>query len=229
MAVEIKLPRLIYQPLFKDPGEADSIVGPLLFDKTPVTNQEFLIFVQAHPQFTRSKVASLFADVGYLAHWISDTSFLKHHAHFPVTYVSWFVARRFCESKGKRLPTIAEWEVASDSKNLKHETEILTWYSNPGTSLREVGKTASNVFGLKDTHGLVWEWVDNFSEVIMSGDSRGGSTTDSMFCGGAALKAKDPRRYAAFIRFAFRSSLNSKYTSANLGFRCVRDLKGISK
>jgi formylglycine-generating enzyme required for sulfatase activity len=52
---------------------------------------------------------------------------------------------------------------------------------------------------------------------------------DSLFCGGAALKAKDPKLYAAFMRFAFRSSLTAKYESANLGFRCVRDDKGNDK
>ena len=228
-AREIKLPKLIYQPLFKDPGETHTVVGPLHIDQTPVTNSEFLKFIRAYPQFSKSKVTSLFADTGYLSHWTSDTSFLKTQAQYPVTYVSWFVARRFCESKGKRLPTIAEWEVASDSQNPRHEAEILEWFSKPGAKLRAVGMKASNKYGLKDPHGLIWEWVDNFSESIMSGDSRGGSSTESMFCGGAALKAKDPRLYAAFIRFAFRSSLNSKYTSANLGFRCVREIKDVTK
>ncbi len=225
-AAEVKLPKSVYSPLFRDPGEADSVVGPLLVDKTPVTNQEFLAFVTAFPQFSKSKIQPLFADGGYLAHWLGDAAFAKGEARFPVTHVSWFAARRYCESRGKRLPTIAEWEVASDARSSRNEAKIMAWYGRPGARLRDVGAEPANKFGLTDAHGLIWEWVDNFSESIMSGDSRGGSSTESLFCGGAALKAKDPKMYATFMRFAFRSSLNARYTSVNLGFRCVRDMDG---
>lgn len=220
---EIKLTKEVYVPVFRDPGEIDIMVGPLLVDATPVTNQEFLAFIKAQPQFSRSKIPPLFADDGYLSHWTSDTTFTKSQANFPVIHVSWFAARKYCAAQGKRLPTIAEWEVASDAQNPKIESKILEWYAKPGSKLRSVGREPENKFGIKDAHGLIWEWVDNFSEAIMSGDSRGGSSTDSLFCGGTALKAKDPRLYATFMRFAFRSSLTAKYDSANLGFRCVKD------
>ena len=127
------------------------------------------------------------------------------------------------------MPTIAEWEVASDVQNPLIQNQILDWYAKPGVKLTNVSTGAINKFGLKGAHGMIWEWVDNFNEAIMSGDSRGGSSNESLFCGGAALKAKDPTLYAAFIRFAFRSSLTSKYVSTNLGFRCARDSKGHSK
>lgn len=228
-AKEIQLPKSIYSPLFKDPGEVDSIVGPILVDKTAVTNKEFLAFIKSSPQYSKSRILPLFADSGYLAHWSGDMTYVRSQSRFPVTHVSWFTARKFCQAQGKRLPTIAEWEVASDAQSPKNEAMILAWYGHADTPLTDVGTKPANKFGLNDAHGLIWEWVDNFSESIMSGDSRGGSTTESMFCGGAALKAKDPRRYATFMRFAFRSSLTAKYTSANLGFRCVKDIIGGSK
>lgn len=220
---EIKLAKAVYTPVFRDPGETDTVVGPLLVDETPVTNKEFLEFVLENSQFSRSKIPVLYSDKNYLVHWTGDGSFAKTEANFPVTNVSWFVARKYCAAKGKRLPTIAEWEVLSDSQNPKLQSKILEWYAKPGSKIRKVGVEPGNKFGVKDTHGLVWEWVDNFAEAIMSGDSRGGSSTDAMFCGGAALKAKDPSLYAAFMRFAFRSSLTAKYVSGNLGFRCVKD------
>lgn len=223
---EVKMPKEVYVPVFRDPGEADTLVGPLLIDETPVTNKDFLRFIRKHPQFSKSKIPSLFADNGYLSHWNGDNSFDSAHSQFPIVHVSWFVARKYCQAQGMRLPTIAEWEVASDAQNLKSEAAILEWYSKPGANLKKVGINSGNKFGVKDAHGLIWEWVDNFAEAIMSGDSRGGSPTDSLFCGGAALKAKDPKKYATFMRFAFRSSLTAKYTSANLGFRCVRDIEG---
>lgn len=226
---EIKLSKAPYSPVFREPGETDSVIGPLWVDETPVTNKEFLEFVRANPDFARSRIPVLYSDRGYLSHWTGDLSFSKREGNFPVTNVSWFVARRFCASRGKRLPTIAEWEVASDAQNPRLEAKILEWYAKPGSKLRGVGLESGNKFGVKDAHGLVWEWVDNFGEAIMSGDSRGGSPTDSLFCGGAALTAKDPKMYAAFMRFAFRSSLTGKYNSPVLGFRCVRDAIGDSK
>lgn len=226
---EVRLPKSVYAPVFRDPGETDTTVGPLRIDETPVTNREFREFVESHPEFGRSKIAALYADEGYLSHWTGDASFAKAEADFPVTRVSWFAARKYCAFRGKRLPTIAEWEVAADARNPKIEAKILEWYAKPDAKLRNVGLEPANKFGLKDVHGLVWEWVDNFGETIMSGDSRGGSSTASLFCGGAALKAKDPTLYATFIRFAFRSSLTARYVSANLGFRCVKDDKGGSR
>lgn len=219
------MPKGVYIPVFRDPGELDTQVGPLWVDETPVTNKAFLSFVKSKPEYSKSKAPKLFVGSGYLSHWSGDLSFDKSIENFPVVHVSWFMARKYCESRGKRLPTIAEWEVASDAQNPKIESGILEWYAKPGSKLRPVGQGPANRFGLKDAHGLIWEWVDNFSETIMSGDSRGGSSTDSLFCGGASLKAKDPKLYATFMRFAFRSSLDARYDSAILGFRCVKDYK----
>jgi formylglycine-generating enzyme required for sulfatase activity len=220
---EIYIPNSTYVPVFKDPGEQNVSVGPLWVDETPVTNRDFLAFVRANPRFTRSKVPALYSDKAYLSHWTGDLSFAPAEADFPVTNVPWFIARKFCAFKGKRLPTIAEWEVFSDSQNPKLEAAILEWYAKPGSTLKKVGLSPANKFGIKDTHGLIWEWVDNFGEAIMSEDTR---RADPLFCGGGSLKAKDPKRYAAFMRFAFRSSLTAKYNSANLGFRCVKDDSG---
>lgn len=225
-ATLVKVPRGVYQPLFRDPGEVDQAVGPLLVDQTPVTNKDFLEFVKKNPEFMKSKVKPLFTDANYLSHWKDDLSFASGRENYPVVNVSWFVARRYCESRGMRLPTIAEWEYFSDAQSPENEARILKWYSDKNETLRPVRQGPANKFGLHDIHGHIWEWVENFSEIIMSGDSRGGSSTESLYCGGAALKAKDPKKYAAFMRFAFRSSLKARSTVNSLGFRCVKSLDG---
>ena len=46
-----------------------------------------------------------------------------------------------------------------------------------------------------------------------------------LYCAGGALGATDTRNYAAFMRYAFRSSLKGNYTVPNLGFRGARDAK----
>ena len=64
----------------------------------------------------KDKISSKQAEKAYLKHWVKNgsnsyapkASELKH----PVTNVSWFAANAYCVSKGKRLPTIDEWEFA---------------------------------------------------------------------------------------------------------------------
>lgn len=210
-----------YSPVFRDEGEQDIRVPALIVDKTPVTNEQFLSFVRKNPEWRRSKVPKLFADKGYLSHWKSDLSFPKEASQQPVVWISWFAAKAYCEWRNMRLPTISEWEYFSDLQNSEYESEILKWYSVPTNTLAKVGQGAPNKFGVQDTWGLIWEWVDDFSSVIMSGDSRG-VVSESFFCGAASLKAKDPSQYAAFLRFAFRSSLQASYGTSSLGFRCVQ-------
>ena len=73
-------------------------------------------------------------------------------------------------------------------------------------------------------HGLVWEWVDDYNTALVTGESRGDSGLDrNLFCGSESVGSSDPKDYAAFMRFAFRSSLEAKYTVRNLGFRCATD------
>ena len=57
----------------------------------------------------------------------------------------------------------------------------------------------------------------------MTGESRGDTTLErNLFCAGGALSAGDPSNYAAFMRYAFRSSLKGNYAVGNLGFRGAR-------
>ena len=73
-------------------------------------------------------------------------------------------------------------------------------------------------------HGLVWEWTADFNSVFVSGDNRrGGDKQTNLFCGAGAENSTDRANYAAYVRYALRSSLQAKFTSENLGFRCAYD------
>ena len=204
-------------------------------DKTAVTNQQFLAFVRKHPRWRRSRVSPLFADKSYLKHWASDLSFGKYAARLakaPVTHVSWFPARYYCRSQGKRLPTLAEWEYAGAAsktriyaqKNPAYVQRILQWYSRPTPNfLPPVGRGFRNIWGVYELHGLIWEWVSDFNTALVTGDSRGDSSVNKqLFCGASAIGARDFSNYASFMRYAYRSSLKARYGTANLGFRCAR-------
>lgn len=209
-------------PVFKDQGEEKIRVERLWVDKTPVTNAEFLKFVQKHPQWQKGKAKKLYVDEGYLKHWPKTAEFIVEEADEPVVNVSWFAAREYCFSQGKRLPSTSEWEYFSQTTTPEYEEKALQWYSKAKESLRAVGKGNPNKFGLYDTHSLVWEWVEDFNSVFMTADSRQGFEKD-MFCAGAAVGSKDPSKYASFVRYAMRASLKGKSTSSRLGFRCVKE------
>ncbi|MDN3724166.1 formylglycine-generating enzyme family protein [Aequorivita sp. SDUM287046] len=221
----------IYQPLY---GAADQSVevDPFLMDVYPVTNADYLNFVAQYPQWKKSNVKTLFADKSYLANWTDDGSY-PGLANAPVTNISWFAAKKYCECQGKRLPTMDEWEFAAmaneklqDARTLEtYNQYILNWYETPKTFRNPIGETFKNYWGIYDLHGLVWEWTLDFNSVLISGESRKDSDKDSnLFCGSASIGASDLMNYAAFMRYAFRGSMKARYSSQNLGFRCAKNV-----
>ncbi len=220
----VPLPAGAYTNLFQNEGVV--AVSAFDLDKYPVTNAEFLEFVRAVPHWQRSQVKSLFADKSYLSRWAGDLELgPKAPSNSPVVEVSWFAARAYAKWRGARLPTLAEWEYAArvPSNELRR---ILAWYGQPAKNpIPSVGATFANSFGVWDLHGLVWEWVADFNTALVTGESRADSGLDrGLFCGAGALGASNFDDYAAFMRYALRSSLRADYTSPNLGFRCARSL-----
>ncbi len=182
-------------------------IGDFKMDVYPVTNAEFLEFVKKNPKWKRSQVKKLFADETYLKDWIDDeTPGANQLPKSPVTNVSWFAAKNYCECEGKRLPTVDEWEyvgMADENKPDAREDKsynqfILSWYETPNTYQNEVGNTFKNYWGVSDLHGLVWEWTIDFNSVMIGGESRKDSTGENnLFCGAAAIGATDLMNYAA--------------------------------
>lgn len=224
-----------YTSLYAAKDEEKKIVKPFYMDAFPVTNAEYLKFVKANDNWSRSRVKGIFADKNYLIHWKSDFELGENvNPQSPVTNVSWFAAKAYAKWVGKRLPTVAEWEyVAGASVTKPNAGEdknniacIQQWYSKRSDSkLASIGSTEKNFWGVYDMFGLVWEWQYDFNTALVSADSRGDSNVDrNLFCGGGSVSARDVTNYPAFMRFAFRSSLQANYTCKNLGFRCVKDL-----
>ena len=204
-------------------------------DVYPVTNKEYIDFIKKYPKWKKSKVIKLFADESYLRAWKSDTILNENQKeNSPITQVSWFAAKDYCDCLGKRLPTVDEWEYVAmankkipDARQLKeYNAFILSWYEKPKSFNQTIGSTFKNFWNVYDLHGLVWEWTSDFNSVLVSGESRKDVDTDNnLFCGSAAVNATDLMNYAAFMRYAIRGSLKAKYTMKNLGFRCVKDTK----
>lgn len=230
------IPGGTFTPLYNPEGTATTLaVAGFRLDRTPVTKAEFAAFVRAEPRWRKSAAPPVFRDGHYLKDWPGDLTYAASATAGaqPVVNVSWFAARAYCKWRGGRLPTTAEWEYAALAgyrerdarREPAYRDEVLRWYVTPAeAALPPVGRGRPNAYGLHDMHALVWEWVEDFNTAVSTGDNR--SDTDSernLFCGGTAGLATDRDDYAAYMRFAFRSSLLPAYTGQNLGFRCAGD------
>lgn len=222
-----------YTPLYA-PDALAVEVEAFRMDRFPVTRDAFAEFVRTHPRWRRSRVKPVFADERYLEDWSSDLE-PAGDPDAPVTHVSWFAARAYCAAAGRRLPTVDEWEYTARADERRadamadpaHKARILELYTQRPDSPPPVGSTFENLYGVHDLHGLVWEWVRDFNTVTVGTDSRGTSQRDGqLYCAAGAEGATDTENYAAFLRYAFRASLEGRATSGVLGFRCAADLPG---
>jgi formylglycine-generating enzyme required for sulfatase activity len=229
----------VYAPLFKAEGvEPATTVSPFYLDMYPVTNAQYMAFVQANRRWRRSRVSPVLADAAYLHHWQVDFPLpeVAAIAQRPVTYVSWFAARAYCQWQQKRLPSSAEWELvalasetAPDGRmDSGYQARLLEWYTLPAPAVPPlIGSGQKNYWGIYDLHGSIWEWVADFQAAFVTGAARGDKEAEGdRFCGFGAFAASEQERvnYPAFMRDAYRSSLRGTYTLHNLGFRCAKDL-----
>jgi formylglycine-generating enzyme required for sulfatase activity len=211
----------------------DLTVAAFELQRLPVTNAEFMTFVQGHPEWRRDRIAEQLADAHYLQHWQGALELGSGALpQQPATNVSWFAARAYCEAQGARLPDWYEWEFAAaadpHSPDARHDPQwqqhILAWYAKPSTRpLAPVGSEQANLYGVHDLHGLVWEWVEDFNALFIGADNRNQGDPDLLkFCGSGALAIEDREDYPVMMRLAMLSSLRGNSTTANLGFRCAR-------
>jgi formylglycine-generating enzyme required for sulfatase activity len=150
-------------------------------------------------------------------------------ADVPVVDVTWEQARAFCQQIGGALPTEAQWEYAArggsrfpwsfgdDAALLEH----YAWFDkNSSGQAHEVKKKLSNLLGLYDMHGNVWEWVRDWYGDYQSGvfvDPLGPSSEIFRVVRGGSF-AFPPESLRSARRGLDLPALRDRHD----GFRCVR-------
>jgi len=216
-----------YTPLFRQNGNSEKeFVQSFYIDIHAVTNEQFLQFIKANTEWTRSKVKKIFADDSYLKDWKSDFNPGENvNPSAPVTYVSWFAAKAYSKWVGKRLPTMAEWELVAmagknnrgPNKDEKFNENLIRWYlAELPKQLDKVMSDEKNYWGVYDMFGLIREWTFDFNTANINGTA---------ICGGGSAGATDLTNYPAFLRYGFNSCLSANSDLGNLGFRCAKDAK----
>ena len=194
-------------------------------DRTEVTNAEFKAFLEHHPEWAPGRVPAERHNGDYLKHWRGGT-FPSGAADVPVTYVTWWAAKAYCEASGNRLPTEAEWEFAARGGLASAE---FPWGDGPPDATRanwsgaglgaptRVGRYRPNPYGLYDMAGNVWEfveesWTDDYSKTPPSPVSQDRHVIRGGSFGGSAIN----------LRVRYRDSHPAGGGGPHVGFRCAR-------
>lgn len=167
----------------------------------------------------------------WLAVMKTNPSHFKDCGKCPVEQVSWddaqeFIRRLNAENDGHsyRLPSEAEWEYAARAGTTGEyagDLNALAWYENNSDNrTHPVGGKQSNVFGLFDTHGNVWEWVqDAYHDSYTGAPGDGGAWSSTGEQTRRVLRGGAWNFYAYGLRSATRHAEASDLHSIAIGFR----------
>ncbi len=204
-AVEMGLPQAVADA--EKPPEKICFDAPFWIDQYEVTNGQF-------DQFNGQ----------------AEMPPLNDDADKPREQLTWTEANAFCEQRGARLPTEAEWEYAARGPaNLlfpwgnTFEPDYVAYLENSDSLAQPVGSHPDGVswVGAYDMSGNVWEWTSTLFAVYpyVASDGREGEGEGNRVIRGGSYQDLDE-----FLRTAVRAFwIPPTDAYPTIGVRCARD------
>lgn len=174
-------------------------------------------------EVTNSQFEAFGGEVGRNSNWTEGDR--------PRDRITWIESEAFCNLRGARLPTEAEWEYAARGPDSlvypwgdDFVADNVVYNGNSGLRTWDVGSKTGGVswVGAYDLSGNVWEWVNSLY-MALPYDPDDGREVDSnidssnlrMVRGGSWIND------ASGVRAAFRGAHLPSNENVNFGFRCV--------
>jgi formylglycine-generating enzyme len=157
-----------------------------------------------------------------------EWEFESGYADHPMS-VSWSGALAYCEWRGGRLPTEAEWEKAArgglvgkkypwgdEKPTCSKGAENGAQYISCGGRTVPVGSFAPNGYGIYDMAGNVWEWVADWYQAYPGGVENEYYEEKYRVLRGGSWDA-----YPNSLRVAIRNGYYPDFAGISNGFRCA--------
>lgn len=175
---------------------------------------------------------------------------VRHKPCLPARGISWHLAKSFCQSRGGRLPTEAEWEYAATvnprADHLKflwpsgdkfpelyhvamleeeEESEVESELALPSSLLnRDLVEVPHSFLGVNGLHGMmgnVWEWVHDWYGPYTSASQANPQGPPKGFWKVLRGGSHQNVEQPSLLDPTVRNQARSKQFFAHVGFRCA--------